>query len=99
MRESLSNTLEMTPENFPGGLDEVGEEILVHFTIAEAITYDTVQGGAAFDEEMQIRTYKPFGQLLTDKQFQQLVMELVQAKVLLILNSHNWINSQSLANK
>lgn len=77
MDHNLSNSVEPNEENFPEGLDGDGQESLVHFSKEEAKVYDLIQGGMHLDKELEIRSYKPFGQLLKDKDFQQLVIAIL----------------------
>lgn len=77
MDHNLSNSVKPDEENFPGGLDEDGQEALVHFSKEEAEVYDVIQGGMHLDKETEIRSYKPFGELLKDKDFQELVVAIL----------------------
>jgi hypothetical protein len=78
MDHSLSNSIEPTEENFPGGLNEDGQESLVHLSKEEARVYDVLQGGPHLDEELEIRSYKPLGELLKHKDFQELVLSILR---------------------
>lgn len=77
MDHNLNNSVKPDEENFPGGLDEDGQEALVHFSKEEAEVYDVIQGGMHLDKETEIRSYKPFGELLKNKDFQELVVAIL----------------------
>jgi len=76
--DNLQSSVEADENNFPGGFENSGDISFVHFSKIEAQVYDDLQDGAFLDEEMlPIRSYKPFGELLKDKDFLQLVMHVL----------------------
>lgn len=78
MASNVSNSIDATEENFPGGLQNDGDISFVHFSKIEAKVYDELQGGAFIDEDMlPIRSYKPFGELLKKPEFIELVSHVL----------------------
>lgn len=68
-----------TRKNFPGGFEDTTLE-LVHFSKKEAKTYDFIQNpnkdGLPFlDDEIEIRSYAPFGELIKDEGFRNFFLE------------------------
>lgn len=79
----MAEIIRADEKNFPGGFEENGELLPCHFSKEEAKTYDFIQdsshkGHPFIDEETQLRSYAPLGELIKEKEFRDMFLGMDQ---------------------